>query len=464
MEFLLPVVIIAALILFNGLFVAVEFAVVASSRTRMAQLANQGSAAAARVMRILTDIRWQTRFIIMAQLGITLSSLGLGMYGEHTIAGWFLELLEHYGVQRGFLTVATAHTAASVLAIALMTYLHVVLGEVMPKSLALQAPEATALRVIGPVSIIERIFFPVIYVLNVIARAITRACGVPERDEHDHMISPQELELIVEESSEEGLIAPSEQLYIENILDMRERTVGQVMTPRTRIVGISAHESQETIWRLVCDSNHSRFPIFEGDLDQIKGFFHVKDLARHLQQGGRAGPLDLFKMAESRPVIVVPETLSLDLMLQRFRAERGALAVVIDEYGGTAGIVTFEDLLEEVVGEIQDEFDIERAPFELIGTRRLRVDGSILLHELNQHFDIDFAEEEVDTVGGLIMAHLGRIPEVGDAFELNGVRYTVELVAGRAVDSALMELPPGSADISPAVSSEDEAESTGIED
>ena len=169
-------------------------------------------------------------------------------------------------------------------------------------------------------------------------------------------------------------------------------------------------------------------------------------------------------MAENRPVIVVPETLSLDLMLQRFRAERGALAVVIDEYGGTAGIVTFEDLLEEVVGEIQDEFDIERAPFELIGKRRLRVDGSLLLHELNQHFDIDFAEEEVDTVGGLIMAHLGRIPEVGDAFELNGVRYTVELVAGRAVDSALMELPPGSADISPAVSSEDEAESTGIED
>ena len=441
MEFLLPVLIITALIFFNGLFVAVEFAVVASSRTRMAQLANEGSASAAKVMRILTDARGQTRFIIMAQLGITLSSLGLGMYGEHTIAEWILALLEQYGVEMGLINVATAHSAALVLAIGLMTYLHVVFGEVMPKSLALQAPEATALRVINPFWVIERTFSPVIYVLNAVARAITRACGVPERDEQDRMISPQELELIVEESFEEGLIAPSEQLYIENILDMRERTVGQVMTPRTRIVGISAVETEQEILRLVCASNHSRYPIYDGDLDQIRGFFHVKDLARHLQNGAEAGPLDLRKMARNRPVIVVPETLSLDMMLVRFRAEKGALAVVIDEFGGTAGIVTFEDLLEEVVGEIQDEFDAERAPFEFVGDRRLRVDGSLLLHELNQHFDINYDEEEVDTVGGLIMAHLGRIPEVGDVVELNGVRYEVEQVAGRAVDSVLVELP-----------------------
>ena len=441
MEFLLPVLIITALIFFNGLFVAVEFAVVASSRTRMAQLANEGSASAAKVMRILTDARGQTRFIIMAQLGITLSSLGLGMYGEHTIAEWILALLEQYGVEMGLFNVATAHSAALVLAIGLMTYLHVVFGEVMPKSLALQAPEATALRVINPFWVIERTFSPVIYVLNAVARAITRACGVPERDEQDRMISPQELELIVEESFEEGLIAPSEQLYIENILDMRERTVGQVMTPRTRIVGISAVETEQEILRLVCASNHSRYPIYDGDLDQIRGFFHVKDLARHLQNGAEAGPLDLRKMARNRPVIVVPETLSLDMMLVRFRAEKGALAVVIDEFGGTAGIVTFEDLLEEVVGEIQDEFDVERAPFEFVGDRRLRVDGSLLLHELNQHFDINYDDEEVDTVGGLIMAHLGRIPEVGDVVELNGVRYEVEQVAGRAVDSVLVELP-----------------------
>ena len=446
MEFFVPVAIIAALIFFNGLFVAVEFAVVASSKTRMAQLAQEGSGPAAKVLLILTDVQWQTRFIIMAQLGITLSSLGLGMYGEHTIAAWIMTLLERYGMEQGLLTAAAAHSVASALAIGLMTYLHVVLGEVMPKSLALQAPEATALRVIGPVAVIERIFSPVIYVLNAIARAITRAFGVPERDALDRMISPQELERIVEESFEEGLIAPSEQLYIENILDMRERTVGQVMTPRTRIDGISADEAEERILSFICQSNYSRFPIYEGDLDQILGFLHVKDFAR--QRLNQAGPLDLRKMARSRPVIVVPETLALDLMLRRFRAEKGALAVVIDEFGGTAGIVTFEDLLEEVVGEIQDEFDIERAPFELITDRRLRVDGSLLLHELNQHFDIDFNDEdsETHTVGGLIMVHLGRIPVVGDAVELNGVRYVVELMAERAVDAVLVELPEEEAD------------------
>ncbi len=448
MEFIAPVAIIAALIFFNGLFVAVEFAVVASSATRMAQLAKEGSASAARVMLILTDTRWQTRFIIMAQLGITLSSLGLGMYGEHTIAAWILALLDQYRERNEFVTVATAHSLASVLAIGFMTYLHVVLGEVMPKSLALQAPEATALRVVGPVAVIERICSPLIYILNAIARALIRAVGIPERDAHDRMISPQELERIVEESFEEGLIEPSEQLYIENILDMRERTVGQVMTPRTRIVGISADETEERILSFICQSNHSRYPIYEGNLDQISGILHVKDLARHRLNGSR--PLDVRNMAQRRPVIVVPETLSLDLMLQRFREERGALAVVIDEFGGTAGIVTLEDLLEEVVGEIQDEFDIERAPFELITTRQLRVDGSLLLHELNQHFDIDFTDEEVDTVGGLIMAHLGRIPEVGDTVELNGVYYTVESVEGRAVDSALVELPESTSEPSEA--------------
>lgn len=442
MEYLLPTVIIVALIAFNGLFVAVEFAVVASSRARMSQMANEGSAPAARVMRVLTDAGGQTRFIIMAQLGITLSSLGLGMYGEHTIAEWILALLEHYGVEMGLINVAAAHSAALVLAIGLMTYLHVVLGEVMPKSLALQAPEATALRVIGPFWVIERILSPVIYVLNAIAWAIRRAFGVPERGAHDHMVSPQELELIVEESSEEGLIAPSEQLYIENILDLRERTVGQVMTPRTRIVGIEAGASQNDVFQLVCASNHSRYPIFEGDLDQIKGFFHIKDLARHSLNTSAGGPPNLAEMAQSRPVIVVPETLPLDNMLGRFRAEKGALAVVIDEFGGTAGIVTFEDLLEEVVGEIQDEFDAERAPLERMEEGRLRVEGSLLLDELNQHYGLNYDDEEVDTVGGLIMAHLGRIPVPGDAVEVIGVRYVVEQVDGRAVDSALVELPP----------------------
>lgn len=445
-EVVLPLAIIVALIGLNGLFVSVEFAVVASSRTRLAQFADEGSGAAKRVLLILSDTKWQTRFIIMAQLGITLSSLGLGMYGEHTIAEWILSPLEHYSP----LTEVTAHSVASVLAIALMTYLHVVLGEVMPKSVALQAPEATALRIIGPVSFIERIFSPAIFVLNLIASGIMRLVGIPQADAHDRLFSPEELEIIVGESFESGLIESAEQLYFENILDMRERTVGQVMTPRTRIEGISVDEDPATALQMACDSLHSRYPIYQDNLDTIIGLLHIKDLAR---QQINDTPLDLREMAQRRPVLVVPETLSLEAMLDRFRREKATLAVVIDEFGGTAGIVTTEDLIEEVVGEIQDEFDEERAPFEILGERELRVQGSLLLDELNQHFDLELEHPEVYTVGGLIMSLLGRIPEAGDEAEVDGVIFTVETVEGRAVESVRILLPE------PPVDEEEEDES-----
>ena len=381
-ETLLPLAIILLLIVFNGLFVAVEFAVVASSRTRLAQFAVEGSSAARQVLLILNDTKWRTRFIIMAQLGITLASLGLGMYGEHTIAEWILSPLEHYS----WLTEVTAHSVASIVAIGLMTYLHVVLGEVVPKSIALQAPEATALRVIGLTSVIERIFSPVIFVLNLIARSIMRLVGIPQADAHDRLFSPNELEIIVGESFEGGLIESAEQLYIENILDMRERTIGQVMTPRTRIEGISVNEDSARVLKIACDSLHSRYPIYQDNLDTIIGLLYIKDLAR--QQLSGAGPLNLREMAQHRPVLVVPDTLSLEAMIERFRREKATLAVVIDEFGGTAGIVTTEDIIEEVVGEIQDEFDEESAPFEVLGERELRVQGSLLLDELNQHFDL----------------------------------------------------------------------------
>ncbi|MBX3052895.1 MAG: HlyC/CorC family transporter [Caldilineaceae bacterium] len=447
-ETLLPLTIIILLILFNGLFVAVEFAVVASSHTRLAQLADEGSGAAQRVLLILNDRKWQTRFIIMAQLGITLASLGLGMYGEHTIAEWILAPLEHYGR----LAEVTAHSVASVIAIGLMTYLHVVLGEVVPKSIALQAPEATALRVIGPISFIERIFSPAIFVLNLIANAIMRLVGIPQADIHDRLMSAEELEIIVEESFEGGLIEPAEQLYIENILDMRERTVGQVMTPRTRIEGISVDEDPDRVAEIACDSLHSRYPIYQDDLDTIIGLLHIKDLARQRLSGD--GPINLREMAKRRPVLVAPDTLQLDAMLDRFRREKATLAVVIDEFGGTAGIISIEDLIEEVVGEIQDEFDEESAPFEILGERELRVQGHLLLDELNQHFDLTLEHPEIYTVGGLIMTSLGRIPHIGDEAEVDGVIFTVESVDGRAVESVRVQLPE------PLVDGDDPAENS----
>jgi len=435
MDVVIPVSIITVLILLNGIFVAAEFSLIAVPPTKLAQSAANGSRLAAQVLAVLKDTNQQNRYLATAQIGITIVSLGLGMYGEHILADWLYIPLR----QLTTLAEPIAHTIATVLAVAALTYLHVVLGEMVAKSLALEFPEATALRLILPMTLMQRIFSPVISPLNSLGNVVTKLMGVPPAERFSRLFSPAELELIVEDSYEGGLIDLSQQLFIENIFDLKERIVSQVMTPRTRIVGIAADQSEEDILQIVCKAHQSRYPIYDDSLDQIIGMLHIKDLARQRLRGD--GPLNLREMAESRPVLVVPETLPLDVMLDRFRREKVTLAVIIDEFGGTAGIVTIEDLIEEVVGEIQDEFDEERAPFEILGERELRVQGSLLLDELNQHFDLELEHPEIYTIGGLIMTSLGRIPEAGDAVEVNGVTFTVESVEKRAVESVRVLLP-----------------------
>ena len=264
-----------------------------------------------------------------------------------------------------------AHTIATILSVAILTYLHVVIGEMVAKSLALHYAEGTALRVSFPMHVLERALFPVIYVLNGMGNLVTRLIGVRPPESHSRLLSPEELEYIVDESYEGGLIEQAEQLFIENIFDLRDRTVGQVMTPRTRIVGIPVDEDEETVLARVCEAHHSRYPIFEHNLDTIIGMLHVKDLARHRLKPGV--PFDLREFAQRRPVPYIPDTVSVREMLVRFRQERVSMAIVVDEFGGTAGLLTLEDLVEEVVGEIQDEFDVETAPFEQLDEHTLRV-------------------------------------------------------------------------------------------
>lgn len=435
MDVVIPVGVISLLILFNGIFVAAEFALIAAPPTRLIQRAEGGSRLAEQILAVLSDTNRQNRYLATAQIGITVVSLGLGMYGEHILADWLYHALEKHTV----LAEQLAHTVATIVAVALLTYLHVVLGEMVAKSLALHYAESTALRLILPMTIIQRIFNPVISLLNGLGNAVTRLIGVPPAEQMSRLFSPEELEIIVEESYEGGLIESSQQLFIENIFDLRDRTVGQVMTPRTRIVGISVEQSEEEVLQTICEMAHSRYPIYEGDLEQIIGLLHIKDLSRH-----RLHPeedFDLRAFAQRRPVAYVPMSLPLSQMLARFRTEHISLAVIVDEFGGTAGIVTLEDLIEEVVGEIQDEFDMEDLPFEQIDPHQLRVKGSLLLAELNQHFDLKLEYPDIYTVGGLIMSVLGRIPEAGDEAEKDGLIFTVEAVEGRAVDTVKILLP-----------------------
>ncbi|MDQ7030745.1 MAG: hemolysin family protein [Ardenticatenia bacterium] len=436
LTFGVPIAIIAVLIFLNGLFVAAEFALVAAPRARLTQLAEQGSKAAQHVLDTLRHIDRQNLYLATAQVGITVVSLGLGMYGEHTVAEWLeggLERVAH-------LAEPTLRALASALAVGVLTYFHVVVGEMVPKSIALQSADRTAIRLVLPMRIMQKLLWPIVTPLNAISNLVMHVIGVPPPGAHAHLFSPEELEYLVEESYRQGMMARDKHLFIENIFDLRERTVGHVMTPRPKIVGLPVGAERDRLVAIICEHRFSRYPVYEDDLDHIVGVLHVKMLARWLAEHGEDQQPDLRRLAH--PAHFVPETLSLTEMLTRFRKEPTQMAIVFDEFGGTAGLITLEDVVEEVLGEIEDEFIQETTPpFRELAPGRLIVRGDVLLQELQQLYDVNLEHPEADTVSGLIMAVLGKIPEVGDEGHYRHVHFTVQAVDNRAVQAVLLEWP-----------------------
>jgi len=430
-EYVTPVIVVTILIALNGLFVAAEFAIAGSSRPRMAFLAEEGSTAATHILEIVSDRQKTSEYLSTAQVGITIASLGLGMYGEPTIARWLLPVLEQYGVHNE----ALAHTIATVVTVGLLTYLHVVLGEMVPKSLSLQGPDRAAIALYPFMSLTQKIFHPLTVVLNWVGNRLLAVLRMPQSNVEAHLATPADLSYILEESLEGGYLEPSEQVFLENVIDFHERTVGKVMTPRTRMVALPLDADLQTVMELVCSQRNSRFPVYRETRDEIVGVLHLKDLARSFVADGHLGTFEDI----IRPPIFVPESLPLDEMLAQFRDDRQQIAIVVDEYGGTAGLVTMEDLAEEIIGEIQDEYDEEVEPFEQISPGELRVRGDLLLDELDQHFDIFVDTGDAVTVGGLFMSELGRVPRAGDRLEYGGLTFTVESMQGLAVETAIVE-------------------------
>jgi CBS domain containing-hemolysin-like protein len=433
-EYLVPILIILVLILLNGMFVAAEFAIVTASGPRMKTLADQGSATAARILKILNSPELQNRFITTAQVGITVASLGLGMYGEHVLADWLLAPLHalHIGDE------VLAHTIATVLSVSLLTYLHVVIGEMIPKSFALQAASQVVITLYWPLQIADRIFMPLAALLNRISNNIIRLLKLTSSPDDNRLYTAGDLEFAVEESLESGFLEISDQLFIENILDLDDRTVGQIMTPRNQMFAIPSSYDTEDMTRYICQSSKTRYPVYEGTPDNILGILHLKDLARWLSHSDHHHQ-SIHSIL--RPALYIPEGLPLNLLLTKFRQEQTHLAVVLDEFGGTSGIITLEDLIEEVVGEILDEFDQEALPIEILGENRYRIRGDVILGELEQHLPIDFDENiEANSIGGYVMTILGSIPQASDVVELSGATITVEKVQRRAVLSVILEI------------------------
>lgn len=434
MEFLIPIVIITILILLNGAFVAAEFAIVTSSKTRIDKFVQEGFSFAKRIQLVINDPNLQNRFIATAQVGITIASLGLGMYGEFIIAEWFFVLFESLGT----FAEPLAHTFATITAVSLLTYFHVVIGEMIPKSIALQSPEKTTIFLGGIMAVLEKLFFPAVWILNKVSFAFTKALGINLMDNNTSLFTSDELEFIVKESSIGGLLEQSDKLFIENILDLQDRTVEQVMTPRNRVIGIPVLSAPESILEIISRSKKTRYPIYHADLDQILGVLHIKDIARYQVKHTD----DNFNLNDlARPTTFIPESISLDKALAQFRLEQLQFAIVIDEFGGTAGIVTLEDILEEVVGEIQDEFDKETEPIVVISNTLLRVRGDVILDELNQLHNLKLAHPEAKTIGGLAMVLLGHIPRPSEKIEYQEISIEIETVDKLAVSTVLLHLP-----------------------
>jgi CBS domain containing-hemolysin-like protein len=426
------VLVTAVLLVVNALFVSAEFAVIGVSRTAVEHRASLGDRLAARVLALLTSPDQQDRFIATSQLGITLASLGLGMFGEHTLAAW----LEPRLGWPPLANVVAAHTLAGVLAIAALTYLHIFLGETVPKALAIASAERVIRGLYWPMRLVFFALYPFVFVLNGIGNAGLRLLGVRRQTgAPDQVYTPEELQIIVEESAEGGALRAESGLLLHELLEFGDLTAGEAMVPRVRVVGIPAGASPAEVQALLIKHHHTRYPIFEGDLDHIVGMLHVKDLLRRLLTGDAVGTSDL------RPMPVVPESATLDVVLQTMQRSQAHLAVVIDEHGGTAGVISLEDLFEEVVGEI-DEGVPAAPPIVADPDGTITVAGTVRVDELGQQFDLDLAHDEVDSVSGLILMVLGRPPVVGDTVEYGRVRLEVLSTRGHGVQQARATLLP----------------------
>jgi len=404
---------VVVLILLNAFFVAGEYSLVTVRRTRIKELADEGSRTARSVLRITSD---PPHFIAAMQLGVTLTSLGIGALGERVLADLFDEWL--------------ATVLAVLLAFLVITFLHVVVGELVPKGVALSYSERVALGVSGPVRLFFFVFKPLIWVLQRSSEWAQRAIGIDPKAHEGEAHSEAELKMLLEVSTEHGEIQLDEREMLYKVFDFAEKEVADVMVPRPDVVGLSVDLAPEEAMAAMLESPYTRYPVYRESLDEIVGIVHVRDLVASLHNGA-AGTAPLASLA--RPAYVVPENKDLGALLAEFRKANQHMAVVVDEYGATAGIVTLEDLLEEIVGEIEDEFDLPDESVERLDERRIRISGSFTIDDFNEQFGTELDDEDFHTVAGYVFGHLGRAAEAGDEVLDSGLNFTVLETSGTRI-------------------------------
>ncbi len=401
------------LVAINGFFVAAEFALVKVRPTQLEPAAAEGNRRA-RMARHM--IRHLDAYLSASQLGITLASLALGWIGEPAFAWIVRPLVE---LVAGGDNEAIVHSVTVTVAFLAITTLHIVLGEQAPKTVAIRKAEGTSLLIAFPLYAFYKVTYPAIWLLNRASNALVKIFGIAPAGEDEMAHDEGELRLMLASSSASQL-PPEQRELLDNVFELSHRMARQIMLPRQDVVYLSTTRPLQENLRLARRSGHTRFPLCEGDLDHVIGLVHIKDLFRRERP-----PTSLTEVA--RPIAFVPETLQLDRLLRRMRAERFHFAAVIDEYGGVSGVVTLEHVIEEIVGSIQDEFDVEKPELQQRGAGVYEVSGGMLVEDLEAALGVELSERDEDTIGGVVLSELGRNPAEGDRVELGPV--TIEVLA-----------------------------------
>jgi len=411
---LLELIAVGVLILLNAFFVAAEYGLVTARRTRIVELHHQGNRRARDVLRITGD---PPRFISAMQLGVTLTSLGIGALGEQALSSLFDDVM--------------ATVLAVLLAYLFLTYLHVVIGELVPKGIALGHSEGTALAVSAPVRAFFTVFGPLIWILRRSTEVVLRALGLQPPGAEDDVHSEAELRMLVSQSTQHGEIEEQEQEMLYKVFDFADKEVSDVMVPRPEVVALSIDLPPEQALEAVMDSPYTRYPVYRESLDNVVGILHVRDLFGALRDRGMH-EVTIDEIV--RPAHIVPETKDLAALLTEFRRTNQHMAIVVDEYGEMEGIATLEDLLEEIVGEIEDEFDLPDESIEQVDDDTIRVDGTYPIDDFNERFRTDLPQEDFHTLAGFVFGLLGRQPEVGDDVSHDGMRFDVLEVEGSRIN------------------------------
>ncbi len=422
---LFQLLLVIFLIAMNGFFVAAEFACVKIRPSRLETLIQEGSRQA-KYAKKLTD--HLDASLSVTQLGITLASLGLGWVGEPAVATLILPITHAVGLDD-----VVGHTISLALAFSIITGMHIVLGELTPKTMAIQNVEKIMLNVALPMLVFHRVMYPFVWLLNHVANWVAHRMGFHTASEGDDAHTEEEIRLLMEESHRQGLIDDTEVDFVDNVFDFTDLNVREIMTPRTDMVCLYLEDTMDENLHIILEEQLTRYPICHEDKDHIVGFLHVKDLMRVMAEGRKP---NLRRLA--RKALIVPESMDVSVLLKTMQKQRSQMAIVVDEYGGTAGMVTIEDIVEEIVGDIQDEFDEERPTAERRGKRIFSVDAKMLLEELEDILEIDIEDEDVDTVGGWLYDQIGQTPRVGQMAAAGGNLFYVEEVDGVRITRVLI--------------------------